>query len=369
MKLRGWKILPVVALTLLTACGKTSSYSKQSQSAVSVAAQYTKPKIDVVLFQDNSSSMVAPNSTIKGQLNSFLSGLSASWDFRFIVLPLQATPALSSKYIMAKDCTGIPTGSSGFYYCLDSSQASTFINAPGDYGFINSTNTGTGNTDLGFQTMQSNLNNLSLKSFARHDAALAVVVVSNGEDVSGISYYDPDGDGTPQIDYNSATSQNSFNSFKNYMSGMIGGTGLLRFYSVVANNSYSNCYGGPAWQGYRYMSMSAALNSPYYELCSNGISSALYDIGAQINAMIQSIVFNYAVIDVEPSVSSIVVKKNGVVIPQGGANGWVYEGYKTNAYTSYLPQLGNAKTGYFIKLNGTAAYKGTEVITVDFEKK
>ncbi|MCO5143944.1 MAG: hypothetical protein M9962_12710, partial [Oligoflexia bacterium] len=60
----------------------------------------------------------------------------------------------------------------------------------------------------------------------------------------------------------------------------------------------------------------------------------------------------------------------GVTIPQSNSNGWSYEGYKTNSPTSYYPSSGNNKSGYFIKLNGSAAtYKGTDVVTVDFQRK
>ena len=60
----------------------------------------------------------------------------------------------------------------------------------------------------------------------------------------------------------------------------------------------------------------------------------------------------------EPSVSTIEVKINGVVIPQDAANGWSYMGLQyTNALDSQykvanLPA--GTSSGYFLRLNGTA---------------
>lgn len=368
------KYLPVIGLSmlaLLTGCGK-ASFKKQEFSAVSVAGQYTKPKIDIVVFQDNSSSMATPIATLKGQLNSFLSNMDSRWDYHFVVLPLQAAAAVNSgKYVVAQNCADIVGSNKPI--CLSTSQISTFNNTPAgvDWGWIQSTNAAVGSTDMGFQTMWSDLSHSSMTStgFLRPDAALAMVVISNGEDVSGVSYHDPDGDGTSELDYNSGTSQASMANYKAAFESLKGGSGLSKFYSVVATNNYGNCYGGAAWRGYRYMDMSIRLGSQYYDICAGGLSGVLSDIGAQLNSMIEAFIFNYAVIDQDPVVSSISVKKNGVTIPQSATNGWTYEGYKTNAYTSYLPQLGNKKTGYFIKLNGTAEYKGTDIITVDFQRK
>lgn len=382
MKLRcNGKILPVIAvLALFAGCGK-ATFKKQDFNAVNVAGQYTQPKIDILVVQDNSSSMATPISSLKSQLDSFLSGMDSRWDIHFTVVPLQSVMSLNGKYIVAQNCSEITGGS-----CLTPSQISYFNNASSDYGWIRTINNAIGNTDLGFANLQSNLSHSSMTStgFLRPDAALAVVVVSNGEDVSGISYYDPDGDGTSEIDYGSSTSLGSFQSYKSFLVNLKGGPDLLKFYSVVAANNYSSCYGGSAWRGYRYMSMAmkaedmpasnphksiGGVGGAYYDLCAGGLSSVLGSIAGQLNSMIEAYIFNYAVIDSEPVPSSIVVKKNGVTIPQSATNGWQYVGYMANQYTSYYPQLSNRKTGYFIKLNGTAEYHGNDIITVDFQKK
>lgn len=370
MNLRGWKIV-VLALPLLAfGCGKSAQFQKQDYSAVAIAGQYTKPKIDILVFQDNSASMVSPMASIKPQLDSFLNNLGSSWDFRFTVLPLQATMSANGKYIVAADCSTVTVGT-----CLTPSQASYFNGVGSDYGWITSYDYNIGSTDLGFQKMQSNIGQTSVSGaggFLRSDAALAVIVISNGEDVTNVNYWDPDGDGTSEIYYQGSNSVNSLNTFTSYLSTVKGGSGLLKFYPVVATSTSpgsTTCYGSSAFVGWRYMQAATALGGFSYNLCSGGVSSVFSSIDAQINSLIASIVFNYAVINEAPIVSSIVVKKNGVVIPQSSSNGWSYEGYKADSYTSYMPQLGNKKTGYFIRLNGTATYKGTDMITVDYQKQ
>ena len=56
-----WKAIPVLvlaAMTLLSACGK-NTFTKQVESTTALAGQYIyiKPKLDLVVFQDDSDSM------------------------------------------------------------------------------------------------------------------------------------------------------------------------------------------------------------------------------------------------------------------------------------------------------------------------
>jgi hypothetical protein len=270
----------------------------------------------------------------------------------------------NSKYILAQDCSSVTVGT-----CLTSAQSAAFNGSAGDYGWINSIDSSIGNTDLGFQYIYSNMMQSSMQNgFLRSDAALAVIVLSNGEDVTGVSYKDR-GDGVQVLDYNSATSQNSFNSYRAAFQGFKASASLSKFYSVVAQSAYSNCWGGAAWQGKRYQDMSSALNSRSFNICGSGLSNALADIRNHLSSLVTAIEFDAVVMNDKPLVSSIVVKKNGVTIPQGTANGWTYIGYQANQPTSYSPAAGNNKTGYFLKLNGTARYKGSDQISVDYKRE
>jgi hypothetical protein len=277
--------------------------------------------------------------------------------------------------VVATDCTGVP-GS----YCLPATSASTFNSLAGDQGWITIRNPSIGNQDYGFQNMQANITNLKNAGFVRPDAQLAILVISNGEDVSGGVQYNLNVDGTvnlTSINYNSATTTNSFNGYKNYFSTVKDlnantSKALTSFYSVVAGVSYSNCWGGGlAIMGKRYMDMAGVIGtgSGSFDLCQGQLPLVLNLIRSQLVTVVQTVVFNYVVLPEEPNPATIVLKKNGVTVPNSAVNGWTYAGYLANQPTSYFPTSGNEKSGFMIRLNGSAEFKGTDTISIDYQKK
>jgi hypothetical protein len=362
------QIAAILGLSLsLIACGTKAKYQKSVYSASATAGVYTKPKIDIVLFQDTSGSMIVPLASLQSQLNDFVSSLDSRWDFHFVVLPLQATKSFASKWLLSSDCSTI-TGSGT---CLRPDQRSYFVNDT-TYGWeaINSSSNG---TDLAFSNMQANLSQATATStnFIRSDAALAMIVVSNGEDTTGISYpadYYDRGDGLMVPNYSSSGATTSFNNFKNFIQG-IKPAGMRSFYAVVADNNYTNCNGGASWQGKRYMDMAQQVSGSSYNICNSGLSSALSGIKSQLESMIQAYIFAYTVLNAEPVESSIKVFKNGVEVPKSSINGWSYVGYQVNQPIAISPALSNYRSGYMIKMNGTAQYSGTDLISIDYQKK
>ena len=382
MKLRGfYKLVPVLAISLglLSACGKPK-FQKQELAAEAVAGVYTKPKIDIVIFQDNSDSVMlqGPLAQLKYDMNQFLTSIDSRWDYHFTVMPLLSLRSIDQKYIVAQNCAGLNN-------CLSGSQISQFSasNAPSDYGWITSVNSSTGSSDWGFNYMGNNLSHsrMAASGFLRSDAALAVVVVTNGEDTSGMSqsngndFYDR-GDGHMYINYYSTNANTSFSNFRNYMSGLKGASILSKFYAVAAqgteNGQVRNCYGTTANVGKRYKDMAEQLNSYAFDLCSgNGLVGVLGSIAAQLQVLVEAYIFNYAVVSAteEPDEATIVVKKNGVTVPKSNVNGWSYVGLKSNQPTSYYPAPTNNASGYMIKLNGTAEYKGSDKISIKYKAK
>jgi hypothetical protein len=170
--------------------------------------------------------------------------------------------------------------------------------------------------------------------------------------------------------YSASQTISSFNDYKGIFQAFKSALSLDRFYAVVAANRYSDCYrGGMTWAGKRYMDMASALGGLSVDLCAGGLARVLPDIGSHLVTIVQTIIFNYVKIsDVEPEPSSIVIKKNGATIPQSATNGWTYVGQRSG-YTSYSPSLGNYQTGYMVRLNGTAEFKGSDTISIDYQKK
>ncbi len=377
MKQKSWKAVPVLALaalTLLSSCGK-KTFQKLDYTTSAVAGQYVyiKPKLDLVVFQDNSDSIANAMAQLKPQLSSFLAAMDANWEYRVIVMPLLFQQTVSQKFMIATDCSGVV----GVSRCLTPSEVGIFNSTLGDSAWINSRNSATGNTDLGFNYMNLNINNLTAAGVLRPDSLKAMVVISNNDDATNVAYsVRPDG-AVVSIDYTSPVTINSFNAYKNYFLNLkhapadpVPGISLAKFYSVVAAQRYSDCYGGGmTWTGKRYMDLADALGGSSYDLCNGGLPNVLNDIRSSLATVVQTVVFNYVVLPEEPQPNTITLKKNGVTIPNSAANGWTYVGYLANQPTSYSPALGNYKSGYMIRLNGTAEFKGTDGITLDYQKK
>lgn len=366
MKLVGMKnlVIPMAVFTLglLSACGN-NKYAKQTHGGTATANQFvtTKPKIDVVVFQDDSDSIIrnGPLQVLKPQMAGFLGNMSGDWDYRFTVMPLLTTSiGINSKYVVSTDCSSV----NNVMKCLAPSEYATFNNSSGDYGWINSANF-VGGDDRGFATMQTHINNMKNSGFIRQDAALAIVVLSNADDLEGVAITTRS-DGVKVRTYGGTAEYNSFVKYLNYFAGLKTSNTLSKFYSVVVNQS-GGCLNG--YFGKRYVQMSNSLNSRAYNICGGELNYALHDIKSQLVAVTEAIKFNYVMIspDKQPVVSSIKVWKNGTEIPQSNSNGWSYVGYTTQA-TSYFPSSGNVRTGYMIKLNGVD-YKGSDSITFDFD--
>lgn len=85
--------------------------------------------------------------------------------------------------------------------------------------------------------------------------------------------------------------------------------------------------------------------------------------------------FGYVVLPREPQLGTIKIEVNGQDIPHGAPNGWTYENYKENTNikvtgpenSSVEPAIN--KTGYFIKMNGSAVFTSGDNINVYYKPK
>lgn len=366
LKPRNWKAATValMAVTLLSACGK-KTFKKLEQSSSGIAGQYNyiKPKLDLVIFQDNSPSFNNIMGQVKPQLASFLANLDSRWEYRVVVMPLLSANYVQNKYAVATNCTGVPAGQ-----CLLPSQSHIFNSDVGDAGWINTVGYN-GNLDQGFYNMYNNLVNLGNSGFIRSDSTLVTMVISNNDDHTDVDTVTrPDGTTLVSVDYNSARTQNSFNYYRNlfqtYRSSQ-----QRKMYAVVSYNGLSDCWGGgQTWMGKRYADLAAVIGGGTFDLCSGGLQNVLGSLSTQLVTIVQTIEFDYLVFPEEPDPATITVKKNGSTLPQSNVNGWTYVGYRTGA-TSFYPAPGNVRSGYMVKLNGSATLKGTDTYELVYTKK
>ena len=364
MKVRGpYKLVAVLALALglLSACGKTK-YQPNTSVQNATADQYlvTKPKVDIVFFQDNSDSVnYGPYTIIKNQMQNFVRNLDHNVDYRFVVLKLLSRQELHEKIVLSKDCSSVQ----GASYCYGTSQVGQFNNTSGNYTWINIADSNIGSKDYGMSNMTNNMSLLSNAGFLRSDASTVVVMLTNGNDHEG-SYTYTRADGVSVTDFR-------YDYLSNYVSWFtqFRRAGTLKIFPVVSMYG-GNCYGSSSFQGGAYIEFANRMNqarsgsAQAFDLCSGDLNNGvvLNAIFSGLKTMVEAIKFDHLVMDRKPLVSSIKVFKNGQQLP---TSAWTYIGYRANQPTSYSPAAGNNKTGYFIKLNGVD-YSGKDQISVDY---
>ena len=107
-----------------------------------------------------------------------------------------------------------------------------------------------------------------------------------------------------------------------------------------------------------------------YFIQLNGSAQIAYPDCLVVKTQTPTEFYGHAVIPSQPEAPSIVVRIRGNNIPQSTTNGWSYEGYrenqniKVNADGSPNTVSPLNRTGYFIKLNGTAIYASGDTIEV-----
>lgn len=373
MKFLASKSLPLLLATmaLLSACGN-SKYQGQSFSADASAgnqAVYTKPKVDIVFFQDDSDSvMFGPINELKGQMKTFASRLNDQVDYRFVVMPLLTSKDAAytgAKFIMAADCSTAPNPSR----CYSSSQSANFNGLTGDQGWITNANSSIGSSDYGFVGIRNNMARLQAAGILRSDAPLITVVLTNGNDIDG-AQYSTRSDGVRVI---SGYDENVINDHAANIAA-IKGSQKQNFYPVIANGG--SCYGYSSFNGTRYQRMAALLtqytstqSSQTYNLCGGQLLQVLDRIYADAQTLVQQVVFDKVVIDstYSPDEATIEVYLNGKKIPR---EGWTFLGAqgRQTVNTSYYPAPGNAKTGWVIQLSQAYHYKGTDSIKVYYAR-
>ncbi len=389
-----WLVSLSLTVLIFTGCGK-EEFEKAEFAETFVANQFVtiKPKIDIVIFQDISGSMLGPANIFRAQMADFLSQVDSDWDVHLAVLPLQFNPGnpthnLNNRYIVSNDCSSINT-----FFCITPAQARTVISSNGlvDDSLFYAASGLIGNADPGFGNMQAQLqfaDSMISTGFLRQDAMLAVIPFTNGNDITGLIFptdYQDRGDGQLEPNFNSANAAASFATFYNFLVNQIKPTAsLVNFFSVAAQST-GFCFGSDADEGSRYNDMATAINASNpaatngssFDICSNaGLSAAMSNIAIQLRDIILTVEFNFIAIPQRPDPATIRILKNGVEIPaNNNVNGWTLflgsngsHDFETNVPTSFAPVPGNERSGFMIQLHGSAVFSGSDSIEVIYEE-
>jgi hypothetical protein len=416
----GW-IFSLISVSLLaSACSEQGFVPGTLNAKQASPGTFTLPaKVDIILAEDDSPSMAQALPTIKSQIPQFLSQLESSgWDYRLVTTPLTVdrpfNQILASKY----DANWFFNGSGQWLPPFPGADPSSpgmmvlsnLFATPASYGgFLTSGNINwtVGQYENGFQSIQTAITNHAANAqLIRDDAMLAVIVIGNGNDGSGLNFCSVTGWAGPvPCEYDSycappfsnpstntwhpscenpPSGTASMNQYDNFFAGLDNPsagpaiTANFRFYSLVSysNSSSLNCIQSNSTVGSRYIDMANRHSGKSFDICTKPISTALGELSTELQGVKKDFVTRYLVISQEPELSTIEVVRyiNGdpsqpEIIPQDPINGWTYLGGPMTVKTIEEPVPMNEQTGFVIELNGTAKIVGDDGAAVNFQVK
>lgn len=299
---------------LLLACNKQTYSLPETSEEFSQSIKYNN-KVDIVLMVDNSSSMSTYQDRLASQAGSMITALNSyGMDYRLVVVT-----------------TDMRGGGNGGVFV-----GSPKVLTPATPNLSNVLTArikqGNGGSDLerGLQSLETALK--AETNFLREDALLAVLALSNEDDYSDfdINHY---------VQF--------FDTLKPKFKGVTQAW-LVNFIGVPSLSS--NCttaldgiYKEPGLRWIELANVSGGLNQP---ICDTTLALAVNNIRQRIVEVLTEYV-----LERKPLVDTIVVKINGVMIPQSTTNGW-----------EYIPE------GHRIRLHGNVVpTSSSDKITVDFK--
>ncbi len=412
------RVLLLTTASVLGACSEQAFLPGTLNAKQNSPGTYLLPaKVDIILAEDDTPSMYQAMPTIQAQIPQFLERLESSgWDYRFVVSPLSRDRAFSQILPSKYDANWISSGKwlepfPGADPTLPGMAvlANLFATPASYHGFLSNAdiNWSVGQYENGFQTIQTAITQHAANAqLIRNDAMLAVIVLGNGNDGSGLNlcnvagwaglvpcendpycappYSNPNSGQWHANCENPPSGTSSFNAYNNFFSDLdVGNNGpkvtqSFKFYSIVSkqNTPGGTCIQSNSTYGSRYISMAQNQGGKVFDICTTPIVSALDALSNELISVKMNFVTRYLVIGQEPEVSTIQVVRylNGdpaqpQVIPNDPVNGWTYVGGPSTVYTIDQPVQMNEQTGYIIELHGTGKIVGNDGAEVHFQLK
>jgi hypothetical protein len=286
-------------------------------------------KLDILWVIDNSSSMNSSQQKLANNFSSFITNLqSQKFDYQMAVTTTEAyhsefypTQASASNFKMG--------GSTGY-----SGVAIMNRNTPNLKDvFIKNVLQGTyGDGDeRAFQSIRATLNNKNNSSFMREGSHLAVIVLSDEDDMSH--------KGSDQINNNSDPNLDSAAVYQTYLQQKKGSNHFsFNAISIIDKSCKDSLYNGDQKISNRYSLLAGITQGTVLSLCS--------PFGANLDFLSKHIIgkVNSFTLAKVPYQNKISVKINNTNVPQDSSNGWTYEeGYNTLTFHgSFVPDP-NAK--------------------------
>lgn len=311
-------IVALLAISSLVACGK-HDFAVPEQSLEFASTVTYNNKVDVVLVVDNSSSMTQYQSKFSDQVPAMVSSLDRlGMDYNFVVIT-----------------SDMRSGGSGGMF-VGSPKVLT-KNTPNLINLLKSrVLQGQTGSDLerGLQSLQQVLSPNYLTGegvgFLRGDALLAVISLSNEDDYSSGSV---------------ASIKQYFDSLKPKFKGTTQAW-IVNFIGVPnLQSSCSTVLGGEYKEpGLRWIELANYTGGTVQAICDSSLSTAVDNVRKRIVETLTDYHLGR-----NPKIETIVVHKNGQVVPRSNIDGW-----------DYIPEI------QAVRFYGNAVPAADDRISVDF---
>ncbi|MEQ8276671.1 MAG: choice-of-anchor D domain-containing protein [Deltaproteobacteria bacterium] len=266
-----------------------------------VFQQLTDNKVDILWVVDDSGSMSEEQNLLANNFAGFIGyadNLPGGVDYQVAVTTTEVNDGVSGHIWACNGYNKILTRSDpnrvAAFQC-----AANVTNPPGGNSRPNPT--GSDEQEAGLQAARIALDvpviNNENAGFLRSDARLAVIMVSDEEDQS-------DGTVNLYIDF--------FRNIKGFANPQ------LVSVSAIAGDVPGGC--ATAVEGARYNAVAQALGGQFESICSQSWAQLLQNIGLDVFALRRAWTLSRPA-----NPTTIVVRVNGVVVPQNGTNGWTYD--------------------------------------------
>lgn len=313
------KLVYVVALgALLLGCGKQEFAVPDASIDFASSVTYNN-KVDVILMVDNSSSMTQYQNKFADQVPAMLSSLDRlGMDYNFVVVTSDMRSGGSG---------GMFVGSPKVLK-KSTPNLSTLLRARVQQGQTGS------DLERGLQSIQSVLSPSYLANegagFLREDALLAVIALSNEDDYSS-------GSVNSHIDFFEALKPKFKGTTQAWLVNFIGVPNLSSSCSTALDGNYKE-------PGLRWIDLASYSGGTVQAICDTSLAYAVDNVRKRI----VEIMTDYH-LGRRPKIETIVVRKNGMLVPQSPTNGW-----------QFLPDT-NA-----VRFYGDAVPGADDKISVDF---